>query len=139
MTAEQLNTTGVISWLSGAISSAVSGMSWISALCILSVVYFYSHYLFASGTAHVSAMYSAFLSVIVTAGAPPMLSALLLAYFSNLFGCLTHYGMGPAPVFFGNGYVSQNKWWQIGFILSVFNILMWGCVGGLWCKVLNIW
>jgi DASS family divalent anion:Na+ symporter len=139
MMAEQLNTSGVIPWFSGAMSSAVSGMNWIAALCILAIVYFYSHYLFASGTAHVSAMYSAFASVIVTAGAPPMMTALLLGYFSNLFGCLTHYGMGPAPVFFGSGYVPQNKWWQISFVLSVFNILMWGGIGSLWWKVLGIW
>ena len=54
-------------------------------------------------------MYAAFLSVIVAAGAPPLLSALILAFFSNLFGCLTHYGSGPAPVFFGSGYVTQQN------------------------------
>lgn len=99
MMAEQLNVSGVIPWFSKTMSSAVSGMSWIAALVILSIVYFYSHYLFASGTAHVSAMYSAFISVIVTAGAPPMLAALLLAYFSNLFGCLTHYEWARHPFF----------------------------------------
>jgi DASS family divalent anion:Na+ symporter len=139
MMAQQLNATGMIPWFSTMISSAVSGMNWIAALCILAVIYFYSHYLFASGTAHVSAMYSAFISVIATAGAPSMMAALLLAYFSNLFGCLTHYGMGPAPVFFGSGYVSQSKWWQIGFILSIFHIIMWGVVGSLWWKLLGIW
>jgi len=139
MMAQQLNATGMIPWFSTMISSAVSGMNWIAALCILAIIYFYSHYLFASGTAHVSAMYSAFINVIASAGAPSMMAALLLAYFSNLFGCLTHYGMGPAPVFFGSGYVSQSKWWQIGFILSIFHILMWGVVGGLWWKLLGIW
>jgi len=139
MMAQQLNATGMIPWFSTMISSAVSGMNWIAALCILAIIYFYSHYLFASGTAHVSAKYSAFINVIASAGAPSMMAALLLAYFSNLFGCLTHYGMGPAPVFFGSGYVSQSKWWQIGFILSIFHILMWGVVGGLWWKLLGIW
>src|SRR5690606_40216588 len=99
----------------------------------------YSHYFFASNTAHVSAMFAAFLSVIVASGAPPLLSALLLGFFSNLFSCLTHYGAGPAPVFFGSGYVNQQKWWLLGFIISIIHIIVWFGAGGLWWKVLGLW
>ena len=77
----------------------VAGDNGLVAMAILAVVYFYSHYLFASSTAHVSAMYAAFLSVMASAGAPPTMAAYVLAWFSSLFGCLTHYGSGPAPIF----------------------------------------
>jgi DASS family divalent anion:Na+ symporter len=139
MMATYLNELGMIPWFSGLMQESATQLSWIAALIVLAIVYFYSHYFFASNTAHVSAMYAAFLSVIVAAGAPPLLSALILAFFSNLFGCLTHYGAGPAPVFFGSGYVSQQKWWLLGFVISVIHIVIWIGVGGLWWKLLGLW
>lgn len=139
MMATYLNELGMIPWFSELMGNAVGQLSWTLTLVILAIVYFYSHYFFASNTAHVSAMYAAFLSVIVASGAPPLLSALILAFFSNLFSCLTHYGAGPAPVFFGSGYVSQQKWWMLGFIISIIHIIVWFGAGGLWWKVLGLW
>lgn len=139
MMATFLNELGMIPWFSQTMQGTVSGMSWVWALIILSVVYFYSHYFFASNTAHVSAMYAAFLAVLVAAGAPPLVSALILGFFSNLFGCMTHYGCGPAPVFFGSGYITQNKWWSLGFLISIIHIIVWLGIGGIWWKVLGLW
>ncbi|MGI2328617.1 anion permease [Planococcus sp. YIM B11945] len=139
MMATYLNELGMIPWFSELMQESASQLSWTIALIVLAIVYFYSHYFFASNTAHVSAMYAAFLSVIVAAGAPPLLSALILAFFSNLFGCLTHYGAGPAPVFFGSGYVSQQKWWLLGFVISIIHIVVWIGIGGLWWKLLGLW
>ncbi len=139
MMATFLNSLGMIPWFSETMQGTVSGMSWVVALVVLAIVYFYSHYFFASNTAHVSAMYAAFLAVLVAVGAPPLLSALLLAFFSNLFSCTTHYGSGPAPVFFGTGFVTQNKWWSIGFVISIIHIIVWLGIGGLWWKVLGLW
>ncbi|WP_084783350.1 anion permease [Bacillus dakarensis] len=139
MMATYLNNLGMIPWFSDMMKGAVSEMNWIWAIVVLALVYFYSHYFFASNTAHVSAMYAAFLAVAIAAGAPAMLSALLLAFFSNLFSCTTHYGCGPAPVFFGPGYTSQNKWWSLGFVVSIAHILIWGIVGGVWWKILGLW
>nr|WP_090892214.1 anion permease [Evansella caseinilytica] len=139
MMASFLNELGMVPWFSELMGNSVSGMVWILALVVLALIYFYSHYFFASATAHVSAMYAAFLAVAIAAGAPPMLTALLLGFFGNLFGCITHYGSGPAPVFFGSGYVSQNKWWSIGFGISLIHIVIWGIVGGLWWKILGLW
>ena len=73
------------------------GYGWVSAFLGLSLVYFYSHYFFASNTAHVSAMYAPFLGVALVVGTPPLLAALVLGFFSNLFSSMTHYGTGPGP------------------------------------------
>jgi DASS family divalent anion:Na+ symporter len=139
MMASFLNSLGFIPWFSELMARSVAGFSWIVAFMVLAVIFFYSHYLFASATAHVSAMYGAFIAVMVRAGAPAMISALLLGFISNLFGCLTHYGAGPAPVFFGGGYVSQSKWWVTGFIISLVDMVIWGGLGMLWWKVLGLW
>jgi DASS family divalent anion:Na+ symporter len=84
-------------------------------------------------------MYAPLLIVAIALGTPPELAVLTLAFFSNLFAGLTHYGSGPAPILFGMGYCSVATWWRMGFIISVVNIGIWLIVGGLWWKVLGLW
>ena len=139
MMATYLNELGLIPWFGQTIGSAVEGVSWSVAFLILSLVYFYSHYFFASNTAHVSSMYGAFLAVAIAVGTPPMLAALVLGFFSNLFSSMTHYGTGPAPVLFGSGYVEMGMWWKLGALVSVVNIVIWLGVGGVWWKVIGVW
>ncbi len=139
MMASQLNELGLIPWFSETMGEVVAGYNWVLAFLALSLVYFYSHYLFASNTAHVSSMYAAFLAVAVAVGTPPLLAALVLAFFSNLFSSMTHYGTGPAPVLFGSGYVPMSDWWRIGALISVVNIVIWLGIGGLWWKILGLW
>jgi len=74
----------------------------------------------------------------LAAGVPPMVAALPLAYFSNLNAAMTHYGTGSAPVYFGAGYVSQNEWWRVGFVLSLVNLAVWLGVGSIWWKLVGI-
>ncbi len=139
MMAGELNTQGVIPWFSKSVGGMVGGVGWGTAFIILVLCYLYSHYLFASQTAHVSAMYAAFLSVAIAAGTPPMLAALVLGFFSNLFSSLTHYGTGPAPILFGSGYVPMGTWWKCGAMVSVINVVIWLGIGGLWWKFLGLW
>ncbi len=139
MMASYLNELGLIPWFGQTMGSAVEGTSWSVAFLILSLVYFYSHYFFASNTAHVSSMYGAFLAVAIAVGTPPMLAALVLGFFSNLFSSMTHYGTGPAPVLFGSGYVEMGIWWKLGALVSVVNIVIWLGVGGVWWKVIGVW
>ena len=75
---------------------SAAGLAWQPAFLVVVLLYFYSHYMFASGAAHIGAMYTAFLSVLVACGAPPLASALVLGIFSNIMGCTTHYGIGSA-------------------------------------------
>ncbi|WP_243383795.1 anion permease [Geothrix alkalitolerans] len=139
MMASFLNKLGMVPWFSKTMGGMVAGKGWILAFLVLALVYFYSHYFFASNTAHVASMYAAFLGVSIVAGAPPVLAALVLAFFSNLFAGMTHYGTGPAPVLFGTGYVELGTWWRTGLIVSVVNIIIWVGLGGLWWKVLGLW
>lgn len=48
------------------------GLQWQASFAIITLLYFYSHYLFASGAAHIGAMYTAFLSVSIAMGTPPL-------------------------------------------------------------------
>ena len=139
MMASNLNTLGFIGWFSAWIKSYIASLSWTAAFPIIIVVYFYSHYLFASATAHVAAMYAALLGVGVSLGIPPYLLAYMLAFIGSVFGTLTHYGHGPAPVLFGSGYVTVKEWWTVGAVLSIAFILIWMGVGGAWLKILGLY
>lgn len=139
MMAGQLQELGVIGWFSKSITDATDGVGWQTAFVILTLVYLFSHYLFASNTAHVAAMYAAFLSAAIATGAPPVMAALVLGFISSLYGGLTHYASGPAPVLFGGGYVTLGEWWRTGLIAAGANIVIWMGVGALWLKVLGHW
>lgn len=139
MMASFLNEFGMIAWFSNHMKSVVGSLNWILALTILGAVYFYTHYFFASITAHVTSMYSAFLIVALATGAPPMMAALLLAAFSSLSAGLTHYGTGSAPVFLGAGYVTITDWWRLGAIVSAVNLVLWVLSGTLWWKIIGLW
>ncbi|KAL8156458.1 dicarboxylate transporter 1, chloroplastic [Apium graveolens] len=136
-----LNKYGLISWFSQTVVQFVGGLglSWQLSFGILVLLYFYSHYFFASGAAHIGAMFTAFLSVASALGTPAYLGAMVLAFLSNLMGGLTHYGIGSAPVFYGAGYVPLGKWWGYGFVVSIVNLIIWLGVGGVWWKFLGLW
>ena len=139
MMATALGETNLTRLFAESIAGTMNGWSWPAALAVLALVYFYAHYGFASITAHVTAMFIPFLAVTVAVGAPAGLAVLLLTYFANLSAGLTHYGTTPAPVYFGTGYVTQRRWWTVGLIASVLNILIWSIVGLAWWKVLGWW
>lgn len=139
MMATQLHALGLIPWLSGEMAALVGDTGWQQAFVLLTLVYFATHYLFASNTAHISAMYAAFLATAIMAGAPPVFAALVLGFISSLFASLTHYSCGPAPVLFGSGYVPVVRWWRTGGVVAVVNIAVWMGVGGLWMKAIGLW
>lgn len=139
MMATELNELGFIPWLSKTIANSLSGLNWYIVLVILVIAFFYSHYLFASATAHISAMYSALLAVAISAGVPTMLAALMLGFFGNLFASTTHYSSGPAPILFGSGYVKQAEWWKMNAILGIIYLVIWLSVGTFWMKLIGMW
>ncbi|KAL6643635.1 hypothetical protein ACP70R_018401 [Stipagrostis hirtigluma subsp. patula] len=136
-----LNKFGLISWFSETVVKFIGGLglSWQLSFGVLVLLYFYSHYFFASGAAHIGAMFTAFLSVASALGTPSLFAAMVLSFLSNIMGGITHYGIGSAPVFYGAGYVPLAQWWGYGFLISVVNIIIWLGAGGFWWKMIGLW
>ncbi len=130
---------GVIPWMQTAIKSVIGGMSPVLVMAILVLVYFYSHYLFASGTAHVVAMYAPLLLIAKSAGVPVMFAAIMLGMTGAIFQSTTHYSCGPATALFAPGYVKQTDWWKMNFVLGLFYLVVYGIIGGLWMKLIGLW
>jgi DASS family divalent anion:Na+ symporter len=139
MMARYLGELGLIAWFTSQVQPLVAGVGWRAGFGGLVLVYFYSHYLFASMTAHISAMYAPFLAVALALGTPPAFAALVLAFASSLFASLTHYGTAAAPILFSGGHVSLGAWWRVGLIVSVVNLAIWVGVGAIWWRVLGLW
>ena len=130
---------GFVKWIATGISGSLKGIDPMTTLLILCLINMYVHYAFASLSAHVSAVYAAFLAVAVAAGAPPMLSAIALGVETGIMGCLTHYATGPAPIYFGSGYITQPEWWKVGFVCSILFIICFLGIGPVWWKMVGLW
>ena len=130
---------GLVPWFASSVSQYLTDFSWPMVLASLAIVYMYSHYAFASGTAHVVAMYIPFLTVSVSAGVPPMLAVLTFSFIAPIFQGLTHYSMGCAPIYFGSGYTTLKTWWLVGFIVSIMSLVIYGLIGPAWWHMLGLW
>ncbi|XP_057430259.1 dicarboxylate transporter 2.1, chloroplastic-like [Lotus japonicus] len=139
--ASQLTNLGIVSWMSDCVATTLQSfsLSWPAALVVLQAAYFFIHYLFASQTGHVGALYAAFLAMHRAAGVPGVLAALALGYNTNLFGAITHYSSGQAAVYYGAGYVDLPDIFRLGFIMAFINAVIWGGVGSLWWKFLGLY
>ncbi|KAF8091239.1 hypothetical protein N665_0451s0051 [Sinapis alba] len=139
--AGQLTNLGVVTWMSDCVAKVLQSLSlsWPAAFGLLQAGYFFIHYLFASQTGHVGALFSAFLAMNIAAGVPGVLAALALAYNTNLFGALTHYSSGQAAVYYGAGYVDLPDVFKIGFVMATINAIIWGVVGTFWWKFLGLY
>lgn len=139
MMGSYLNSLGLIGWFGKLVGSGLSELSWQWAFPLIIIVYSYCHYMFASATAQVAAMYSVFLAVGIAVGVPGTMLAIFLGACATLMGSLTHYGHGPAPIFFGSTYVDLKDWWKQGFFMSTLFLIVWFVAGGLWWKAIGLW
>jgi DASS family divalent anion:Na+ symporter len=143
MMAEQLNKTGVIPWFSNMLKNGIlaAGMGWEMAAGLLVLLFVFSHYFFASTTAHISAMMLAFLTVGVSLVPPDYVIPFLLMMVagSTIMMTLTHYATGTSPIIFGSGYVPLGTWWRVGFIMCVGELVIYAVLGTTWWRILGLW
>jgi DASS family divalent anion:Na+ symporter len=136
---EMLNDTGVTKLFAERVGGVLGGLSWMTVLLLVLVVYFYAHYFFASITAHMLAMFPPFIALLIGVGVPPLLAVYSLMCLANLTAGLTHYGTTTGPVLYSQGYVTFGDWWRVGFIVSSANLLIWLVIGFAWWKLLRFW
>lgn len=139
MLSDFLSQFGLMTWVGDKLQFLFVDTSPMTSLIILSLIYFYIHYLFASATAHIALLFPTFLVLLINAGIPGLLSALILSFLSIISSGLTHFGLASMPIFFGAGYMKTKTWWYIGLVTSLVYLLIWGLVGGAWWKLLGLW
>ncbi len=129
---------GFVAWFAGLVGGAVADVPPTLALVVLVVVFYLSHYVFASVTAHVTAL----LPVMLTVGAAipnmPMKSlTLALCLTLGIMGVLTPYATGPSPVYYGSGYLPGSDYWRLGAIFGALFLLVMLVVGIPWILLIS--
>ena len=118
--ANGLNTVGFVRWFANLASAPLKGLDPIMAMVFLVVLFFFIHYFFASLSAHTAAVLPVILAIgMQIPGIPVLPFALLLVYSLGLMGVISPYATGPAPVYYGCGYISRGDFWKLGLIFGV--------------------
>jgi L-tartrate/succinate antiporter len=118
--ADGLNRVGFVKWFADAIAARMHGFSPTIAVIGLVLIFFLTHYLFASLTAHATAMLPVTLAAGSTIpGVPVQKLGLLLCLTLGIMGILTPYGTGPSPVYYGSGYLPTADYWRLGAIFGL--------------------
>ncbi len=137
--ANSLNEQKVTLWAGSIISGSLNGYSPLMTGVIVCLGLFFGHYMFASVTVYLTAMYGIFLKTFLEIGLPPLPSAYTLVLVIMLSSGFTHYGISSAPVYFSGGYLTVKEWWQksfcitigVGAVWFIMCILWWNAIGWL--------
>ncbi len=131
--------TKFVDWMAQSLAPALSHHGAIMAAVLLVGAFFLLHYLFASVTAHVSALFQVFLVVAITIpGMSSVTWALLLSYPLGLMGILTPYGTGPSPIYYGCGYIKGKDFWILGFLLGLLFFAAYVLIELPWLRFLKL-
>jgi len=136
--ADGLNRVGFVKWFADTVGAQMAGFSPTMAMLILVAVFFFTHYLFASITAHVTAMLPVMLAVgMGIPGLDIRSFALLLMFTLGIMGILTPYATGPSPVYFGSGYIPTKDYWRLGAIFGVIFFVALLVIGVPWLAMIG--
>jgi len=131
--ADGLTRVGFVKWFAESVAGQLSGVSPTVAVIALLLINFFGHYLFASVTAHVTAMIPVLLAVASTIPGVNMHTlALGLCLQLGIMGILTPYATGPSPVYYGSGYLPAADYWRLGAIFGVIFFAAFMVIGVPW-------
>lgn len=136
--ADGLNRVGFIGWFAHAAAEPLMKVSPSVAGIGLLLVFYFSHYLFASTTAHATALLPVMLVVgRAVPGVDLPQFALQLCLTLGLMGILSPYATGPSPIYYGSGYLPARDYWRLGAIFGVIFLLVFLLVGLPWMRLIR--
>jgi len=113
--ADGLNRVGFLRWFAAGTVEALGPLPLVAKSVAIVLAFFVAHYMFASLTAHTTALLPVFLAVVAASPELPVRPlSLLLCYALGLMGVLTPYATGSAPIYYGSGYVTRREFWRLG-------------------------
>lgn len=113
--ADGLNRVGVVAWLGRGAAIMLAGHSPLVVMTVLVAIFFLMHYAFAGITAHTTAVAPVFLAAGASIDGMPVPTFVMLLGFSlGIMGVLTPYATGPAPLYYGCGFIGRKDFWRLG-------------------------
>ena len=136
--ADGLNKVGFVKWFADGVAANMVGYPPFTAMVVLVLVFYFTHYLFASITAHVTALLPVMLAVGTTVPGLDMAQfSLLLCLTLGIMGMLTPYATGPSPVYYGSGYLPSKDYWILGGVFGVLFIAAFLLIGLPWMAMIR--
>ena len=118
--ADGLKIVGFLKWFATATSGLMQGLPIIWIVILLVAIYYLVHYMFASLTAHATALLPVFLAAAIAVPEMPLkLISMLLCYTSGISCMLTPYASGPSAIYYGSGYIERKDFWRMGFLFGM--------------------
>src|SRR5207248_9544765 len=115
-----LNELGFIKWVAEGYAKPLATVTPTIGMILLVSFFCWVHYFFSRITSHAAAVLPVVLAV--GTGIPglsvPTLT-LLCVYSLGLMGVISPYATGPAPMYFGSGYIGKGDFWKFGLILGL--------------------
>lgn len=134
--ADGLNKVGFIGWFGRNAAGLLAGFPAGAVMVLLVAIFFGMHYMFASLTAHTTAVFPViFAAGVAIPDMPVRTFALLLAYSLGIMGVITPYATGPAPVYYGSGFFTRRDFWRLGAIFGGIFLLALLAGGTLWLRL----
>lgn len=131
--ADGLTRVGFVKWFAETVAGQLSGVAPWMAVAALLFINFFGHYLFASVTAHVTAMIPVLLAVASTIPGVNMHTlALGLCLQLGIMGIITPFATGPSPVYYGSGYLPAADYWRLGAIFGLIFFAAFLVIGVPW-------
>ncbi len=128
--ADGLKIVGFLKWFATATSGLMQGLPIIWIVILLVAIYYLVHYMFASLTAHATALLPVFLAAAVAVPDMPLkLVSMLLCYTSGISCMLTPYASGPSAIYYGSGYIERKDFWRMGFLFGIIFLGLFLCLG----------
>ncbi|MEN3048509.1 MAG: anion permease, partial [Candidatus Caldarchaeales archaeon] len=128
---------GFVKYAAGEFTKLIGGLDPTAVLVLILLFYFFIHYAFASITAHVTAVFPVIITVLLTFfSQQPLLAAFAVAYTHGIMGVISPYATGPAPIFYGSGYIKGSDFWRLGFIYGLIYIVLLIAIGLPWLSVI---
>lgn len=134
--ADGLVKVGFVDWLANSIKPGLQSLPLTIAIVLVVTLFWWLHYLFASLTAHVTALFPVFALVLTGLGVPGKTAALLLGGTVGLMGIISPYATGPAPVYYGSGYIESRKFWLLGLVFGVIYFIVYIVIGVPWIQAI---
>jgi L-tartrate/succinate antiporter len=136
--ADGLSRVGFVKWFADGVAAGMAGHSPFAVMLVLVAVFYFTHYLFASITAHVTALLPVMLAVGATVPGLDMAQfAMMLCLTLGIMGMLTPYATGPSPVYYGSGYLPAKDYWRLGAVFGLLFIAVFLAVGLPWMRLIG--